>query len=739
MEETYEQTQLHGGVDVSDSADSSVSRTDSKIALEGELINQSETKLMSDQSEPQVEVSSEPTEIEPADDVKNPEYENISKPEEEPLEAAATPGPEVEVASEACEEADASADDYDPEGLANTADTGSGKAVETAESDKADGASAPIKSPQPEEDEYDPENLGSESPVVQPSQPLQEPEAPKEPDQKEATAAPSAADPLKEAYEAVMQSDVVKLAEFSKLSQQEQMATIQQLLQEKHIQLPGAAPVSPQTQTHAQAAGPKAPVSLDAPMSPEEQEAYSRFLRVELTLSVRDAINDFPEGLRLFVGNLQSNSVTKIDLFRIFQRYGAVHQISIRQGYGFVQYTTAEECSAAVRGESGVSLHGREMRLDASKTRGSKNANSARGRERPVDDDGPLKRQRTLPDVHLYVVPQGQEFAAAVEKTLRDGDLSFTVQHVPDDPTELMRESAYSGVVGAAVVKSSALDLQVFEETDNGGIRFDEYLDVDPLVAGRLVGRAKQKKRETHGRDQRPPGIPKKPHFDRPFDRPNGERPHFDRPHSGDRGDRHGYTHPLRAQNFQRREWQRPSPNFQQPQHAQYDQGYPNQGYPNQGYPNQGYPGQGYPNQGHPNHGHPNQGQNFGSSRMEPADPALLQTLQNLDPATMQNVVNLLQNRGPQYGAQNPQVSPPFPQNPGLHNPGHPHPSQQPGFRESNRHQNPGQFVPSPPTSQVNSLLSQLQGQPQQPFSGAPPTNLASSALMDMLSRLGKQ
>jgi len=61
-------------------------------------------------------------------------------------------------------------------------------------------------------------------------------------------------------------------------------------------------------------------------------------------------------------GNLPSEKVSKIDIFRVFQKHGKLAQISIKQAYGFVQYQDAESCARALEAEQAVAIRGRKIR-----------------------------------------------------------------------------------------------------------------------------------------------------------------------------------------------------------------------------------------------------------------------------------------------------------------------------------------------------------------------------------------
>lgn len=56
---------------------------------------------------------------------------------------------------------------------------------------------------------------------------------------------------------------------------------------------------------------------------------------------------------RVFIGNLNTVKLNKIDVEHIFSKYGIPTGISLHKGYGFVQYQTPAEARYAVDGEHG--------------------------------------------------------------------------------------------------------------------------------------------------------------------------------------------------------------------------------------------------------------------------------------------------------------------------------------------------------------------------------------------------
>ena len=70
--------------------------------------------------------------------------------------------------------------------------------------------------------------------------------------------------------------------------------------------------------------------------------------------SISSMTND-PETayMRVFVGNINTNTVSKQLLSRVFSKYGYVTAISIHRGFAFVQFNNYHCARAAARGENG--------------------------------------------------------------------------------------------------------------------------------------------------------------------------------------------------------------------------------------------------------------------------------------------------------------------------------------------------------------------------------------------------
>ena len=95
----------------------------------------------------------------------------------------------------------------------------------------------------------------------------------------------------------------------------------------------------------------------------EVQRKYDRFIEEERRYVSEGRWEMFPQGSRLFVGNLSSEKVTKRDIFHVFHYYGELAQISIKQAYGFVQFLRTEDCMRALETEQGTMIRDKRIRM----------------------------------------------------------------------------------------------------------------------------------------------------------------------------------------------------------------------------------------------------------------------------------------------------------------------------------------------------------------------------------------
>ncbi|KIY02607.1 uncharacterized protein Z520_01072 [Fonsecaea multimorphosa CBS 102226] len=148
-------------------------------------------------------------------------------------------------------------------------------------------------------------------------------------------------------------------------------------------------PTSPAQSLQAPEQG-KAFDANERPWTPSTQALYDSFLEDERRYVTEGIWDKFPQGSRLFVGNLPSEKVTKRDIFQIFHKHGRLAQISIKQAYGFVQYLEASSCQAALQAEQGVEIRGRKIHLEISKPQ--KNTRGQQGQQ------GNKRRRSRSPD-----------------------------------------------------------------------------------------------------------------------------------------------------------------------------------------------------------------------------------------------------------------------------------------------------------------------------------------------------
>ncbi|KAH6615636.1 hypothetical protein B0J18DRAFT_446515 [Chaetomium sp. MPI-SDFR-AT-0129] len=98
------------------------------------------------------------------------------------------------------------------------------------------------------------------------------------------------------------------------------------------------------------------------------QQLWEQFQADEKRYTSEAKWERFPEGSRIFIGNLSSERVSKREVFDVFHQFGRLAQISLKSAYGFVQYHTIGEGHAAMQGVQGIELGGRRIHLEISRT-----------------------------------------------------------------------------------------------------------------------------------------------------------------------------------------------------------------------------------------------------------------------------------------------------------------------------------------------------------------------------------
>lgn len=606
-----------------------------------------------------------------------------------------------------------------------------------------------------DDDEYDPETVFSAAPAPKPAHGLPpKPSIQASHDQGDLDVQRQ----LREAFEAIMQSEVVQNGSFKELSESEQMKVIFEQLASKKLKLleglsfdmlanmninqifsankHGAAKQSSPSNEDSRR------LFLATPMTEDEEEEYQKF-RVQLR-EYADTHSHPPGTIRLFVGNL-SPQATEKDLYRVFSRYGQLHEISIRTSYAFVFFADATDCDRAIQTENNVPFFGRSWRLNASNVQNQKNvASENRGRERTIETDTLVNVKRKKQDgpvkCQIFVTNESSaRITDDIKRVFSNNDITFQVEDAGDeDLADLISEVAYSGVLSACVVKESSVNLQMFEKTEDDDIKFDEYADITPQLASELLYNAKSEK---------PPlPLPSKPeaaeipkyesiHSGRPVDNSRAKqarsaahlRSRSSRSNKNQFADMYGrgahtaqsshasYPSPVYGQSYptdSSYNVQAPASSFypnslsHQGQFSHYGSGGPSMSQNGHGYPMMPNQPMQYPTAHNTNFSLPHAIplQNINNRQQSPDQIQLLQTLQNLDPATMQQMIILLQ----QQQQQQPQL---------------------------NQHYSNQNNSPAPlPNTQVNTLLAQLQTENGQ-HSTTPQLNL----LLETLTKLSRK
>ncbi|KAK4203499.1 hypothetical protein QBC40DRAFT_20322 [Triangularia verruculosa] len=108
--------------------------------------------------------------------------------------------------------------------------------------------------------------------------------------------------------------------------------------------------------------------------------AWETFLAEEKQYTSEQNWDKFPEGSRVFVGNLSSDRVSKQQVFAVFSKYGRLAQISMKSAYGFIQYHTVSEAQAALEACRDMEIGGRRIHLEISRRQTKKPSSSGDNR-----------------------------------------------------------------------------------------------------------------------------------------------------------------------------------------------------------------------------------------------------------------------------------------------------------------------------------------------------------------------
>ncbi|KAI1759902.1 hypothetical protein GGR53DRAFT_115152 [Hypoxylon sp. FL1150] len=132
----------------------------------------------------------------------------------------------------------------------------------------------------------------------------------------------------------------------------------------------------------------------------DQSQRWEKFLQEERRYVSEAKWDRFPDGSRLFIGNLSSDRVSKREVFDIFVPYGRLAQISLKQAYGFVQYHTLSEGQAAMDNLQGIEVQGRKIHLEFSRTQkkdGEGEKRSKNKRDKDHHDGGRGRRDDYRP------------------------------------------------------------------------------------------------------------------------------------------------------------------------------------------------------------------------------------------------------------------------------------------------------------------------------------------------------
>ncbi|KAI5859817.1 hypothetical protein GGS23DRAFT_262374 [Durotheca rogersii] len=320
--------------------------------------------------------------------------------------------------------------------------------------------------------------------------------------------------------------------------------------------------------------------STQPPVADQPQK-WETFLQEERRYVSEAKWDRFPDGSRLFIGNLSSDRVSKKEVFDIFSKYGRLAQISLKQAYGFVQYHLLAEGEAAMEKLQGIEVRGRKIHLEFSRSQKKDNEGEKRGNRNKRDNDrhdggrarrddyrpgsgrqssprrgshrqqnsyddsrsyrdgldsgrgrsrspgygrrdsahyrrrspSPYRRHSSgaeldiprryggeIPDVQFLLLQEVErDFVSWVEGAFVSQGLKVHVMflnpHFPRDA--VIHRQVVEGVHAVVELdfharQSGTISLQVFDRSaGRDNVRYDQYRDLDPLIAAQLVTRTK--------------------------------------------------------------------------------------------------------------------------------------------------------------------------------------------------------------------------------------------------------
>jgi RNA recognition motif-containing protein len=75
---------------------------------------------------------------------------------------------------------------------------------------------------------------------------------------------------------------------------------------------------------------------------------------------------DHMKKARIFVGNVDSNNISRSDLISVFSKHGDVVAVSIHAGYSFIQMDSERSANRAINYEHGATINGRKINVEFS-------------------------------------------------------------------------------------------------------------------------------------------------------------------------------------------------------------------------------------------------------------------------------------------------------------------------------------------------------------------------------------
>ncbi|CAM9011806.1 unnamed protein product [Wickerhamomyces anomalus] len=299
----------------------------------------------------------------------------------------------------------------------------------------------------------------------------------------------------------IMSSNVLSDPEFLKLSPTEQQQRILTLLgtnnntqtQQTQSTSSYSAPAPNYTDFNSQTYPKDHRPDLSLPMTIEEISKYNAFIDGEAKYS---STRPTPApNSRLFVGNLPANVTSKQDLFRLFNGYGHILQISIKGSYCFIQYSDAEAVERAINAERGIPFNGKDLVLEIAK----KFKTRKRGREdhfEGSDDRSTRRRRGGALECQIFVKRTADpQYARDVARQFQSAGIATEYEFLKpgQDLSKKINDVAYNGILSVVLInKNRNSDVQIYEKTPDGSIRYDEYLSVSAEDATQLLLRAKQ-------------------------------------------------------------------------------------------------------------------------------------------------------------------------------------------------------------------------------------------------------